>query len=148
LIQKVGYRLRFLWKAFAEWLGRFLDEAAFRILICWRVTTGQLPQSTRLRAWNRQREVPVSVNFYEWTSGVLVATILIWPPLEAPAHTMEQAEHYQQQRAEWVMQAITRGASEMSWSFFYEIEERLQWDQRREAWITSDGHAYEYPGDV
>jgi hypothetical protein len=56
-----------LW-AFAETLGRFLDEAAFRILLCWRVLTGQLPQKIEHRSWKPERESPVIINVYDWAS--------------------------------------------------------------------------------
>jgi hypothetical protein len=147
LIQKLGHRLRFIWWAFAEWLGRFLDEAAFRTLLCWRVLTGQLPQRIEHRSFNPEHESPVVVNVFDWVSGVLLFTIFICPPVDVEADTPEKAEYYKLLRAEDVMAAITRGAGQMKWSLLYEREERLQWDRRRQVWVTQDGHAFDYPAE-
>jgi hypothetical protein len=147
LIQKVGHRLRFLWWALAEWLGQALDEAAFRMLLCWRVLTGRLPQKVEHRSWKPEREAPVVVNVYDWTTYTLLFSVMIWPPLdvsEAQASTLEQAENYKLQRAEDVMRTISKGAGRMKWSLLYEREQRLVWDRRRAVWVTRDGYAYEY----
>jgi hypothetical protein len=145
LIAKVGNRFKLLWLAFSEVLGNFLDAAQFRIVLAWKVLRGQLPQSTWHRHWKRQQEAPIVVNVFDWTSATLLFSVLVWPVLDAQADTPEQAEYLKNYRAEGVMQAITRGAGKMSWSMFYEVEERLQWDKRREAWVTQDGHAFTYP---
>jgi len=147
LITKVGHRLRFIWLTFADWLGAFLDEAAFRTLICWRVLSGQLPQGIAHRSWKPEREAPVVVNVYDWTTYTLLFSVLIWPPVDVAANTLEKAEFYKGQRAEDVMAAITRGAGQMKWSLLYEREERLQWDRRRAVWVTQDGHAFDYPAE-
>jgi hypothetical protein len=148
LIQKLGHRLRFLWRTFAEALGNFLDEAAFRALICWRVITGRLPQRIEHRVWDPAREGPTLINVYDWTTYSLIFTVLVWPPQDvsaAQADTLEKAYRFQQMRTEEVMATITKGAGGMSWSLLYEREEGLQWDRRREAGVTRDGHAYTYP---
>jgi hypothetical protein len=137
-----------LWWAFAEALGEILDEAAFRILLCWRVLPGRLPQRIEHRSWKPDRESPVIINVYDWVSYTLIFSILVWPPADVAAETLEKAEYYKLQRAEDVMAAITRGAGQMKWSLLYEREERLQWDRRREVWVTQDGHAFEYPGEA
>jgi hypothetical protein len=136
-----------LW-AFAETLGRFLDEAAFRILLCWRVLTGQLPQKIEHRSWKPERESPVIINVYDWVSYTLIFSILVWPPADVAAETLEKAEYYKLQRAEDVMAAITRGAGQMKWSLLYEREERLVWDRRRAVWVCqgNPGAAYDHPG--
>jgi hypothetical protein len=147
LIAKAGHRLRFIWRAFAEWLGQALDEAAFRMLLCWRVLTGQLPQRIEHRSWKPERESPVIINVYDWVSYTLIFSILVWPPADVAAETLEKAQYYKLLRAEDVMAAITRGAGQMKWSLLYEREEGLQWDRRRAVWVTqgNPGHAFEYP---
>jgi hypothetical protein len=87
------------------------------------------------------------VNVFDWVSGVLLFTIFIWPPVDVEADTPEKAEYYKLLRAEDVMAAITRGAGQMKWSLLYEREERLQWDRRRQVWVTQDGHAFDYPAE-
>jgi hypothetical protein len=131
---------------FAEWLGQVLDEAAFRLFLSWRVLSGRLPQTIEHRAWKPERESPVVVNVYDWTTYTLLFSVMIWPPLDVEATTLEKAENYKLQRAEDVMRAISKGAGQMRWSLLYEREERLSWDRRRAVWVTGDGHAYEYVG--
>jgi hypothetical protein len=146
LIQKVGHRLRFLWWTFAEVIGNFLDEAAFRALICWRVITGRVPQKIEHRGWDRSREAPIVVNVFDWTTYTLLFSVMVWPPVdvsEAQAGTLEKAEYFQRHRAEDVMACISRGAGRMGWSLLYETEERWAWDRRREVWVTRHGYAYE-----
>jgi hypothetical protein len=92
-----------------------LDEAAFRTLLCWRVLTGQLPQRIEHRSWKPERESPVIINVYDWVSYTLIFSILVWPPADVAAETLEKAQYYKLLRAEDVMAAITRGAGQ-SWS--------------------------------
>jgi hypothetical protein len=77
----------------------------------------------------------------------LIFSILVWPPADVAAETLEKAEYYKLQRSEDVMAAITRGAGQMKWSLLYEREEGLQWDRNRAVWVTqgNPGHAFEYP---
>jgi len=145
VIPTVRKRLRLLWSAFAESLGKFFDEAAFRITLSWKVLSGQLPQTIEHRHWRRQSEAPLIINVFDWTSYTLLFSVMVWPVIDAHAETPEQADRLQNERAEGVMQAITRGATGMSWSLIYEVEERLHWDKRRDAWVTQDGHAVTYP---
>jgi hypothetical protein len=145
VIQQSGKRLQILWQAFAELLGAFLDEAAFRSRLCWRVATGQLPAVTQHRSWNYSREVPLLVNVFDWTTSTLLFTVMVWPATDQAANTPAEAKRLHLQRAECVMQSITRGATEIKWSLFYEVEEQLKWDDRRALWVTHDGVAYEYP---
>jgi hypothetical protein len=115
-------------------------------LLCWRVLTGRLPQRIEHRSWKPEREAPVVVNVYDWTTYTLLFSVLIWPPVDVEANTPEKAENYKLQRAESVMQAITKGAARMSWSLLYETEQQLSWDRKREVWVTRDGYAYEHVG--
>jgi hypothetical protein len=147
LIQKVGHRLRFLWWTFAEAIGNFLNEAAFRLLICWRVITGRVPQRIEHRRWDPSEEAPIVVNVHDFGTNTLLFSTLIWPVSDLEAPTPAHAEAHQLARAEAVMRAITAGATEQRWSLLYEVEERLLWDWQREVWVTRDGHAFEYPKD-
>jgi hypothetical protein len=109
------------------------------------VLRGHLPRTIEHRSWKPEREAPIVVNVYDWTTYTLLFSVMIWPPVDVTANTPEKAENYKLQRAEGVMAAITRGAAGMSWSLLYETEERLSWDKRRAVWVTHDGVAYEYP---
>jgi hypothetical protein len=124
---------------------------AFRALICWRVITGQLPQRIEHRAWDRQREAPIVVNIYDWTTYTLLFSVIVWPPLdvsEAQADTLEKAEYFQQHRVQDVMACISKGAGAMGWSLLYETEERLKWDPSRGVWVMQDGYAIDGAQDV
>jgi hypothetical protein len=88
------------------------------------------------------------VNVYDWTTYTLLFSVMIWPPLDVEANTLEKAEFYKGQRAEDVMRTISKGAGQMKWSLLYEREERLVWDRRRAVWVCQEnpGAAYDHPG--
>jgi hypothetical protein len=131
--------IRRLWLAFAEAVGDFIEEAAFRLELCYRVLAGKLPLRAERRWWNRSIETPVSVDVRDWTDDRLIFTDLVWPALEAPAD--EALEHHDE-RVKDVLRVISDGAADKVWSMRYEIDDNLRWDHERQVWAGGDGFAY------
>ncbi len=50
---------------------------------------------------------------------------------------------YQRDRAEEVMEAFAKGASERMWSTYWEVDHGLTWDHHRECWVDGEGFAYD-----
>jgi len=128
------------WFALANAVGAFIEEAAFRVVLAFDVIVGRVPQRVEKRWWRRSAETPLLVDLFDWTDDRLIASILIWPPLESPPET---ADHDMRERAEEILDAIARGAAEKMWSTRWELDYGLQWDHRREVWIGGDGHHYD-----
>jgi hypothetical protein len=71
------------WIAFAGAVGAFLDEAAFRVVLAFRVLFGLAPIEVERRPWDRAIETPALLDVYDWTDGRLIFSVLIWPPVES-----------------------------------------------------------------
>jgi hypothetical protein len=130
------------WSTFADVVGGFIEEAAFRTALAWAVLRGKSPKPVEKRWWNRATETPVLVDVWDWTDDRHIFSILVWPALEVPP---EKAARAQQERAKLVRQVIARGAAEMAWSTRYEVDYGLWWDHERQAWVGTDGFAYATP---
>jgi hypothetical protein len=135
-------RLKYWWYAFADVVGGFIEEAAFRVVLAWAVLRGKSPMPVEKRWWNRATETPVLVDVWDWTNDRHIFSILVWPALEVPP---ERAARAQQERANLVRQVIARGAAELAWSTRYEVDYGLHWDPRRQVWVAADGFAYDSP---
>ena len=133
------------WYAFANAVGAFIEEAAFRTSLAWAVLRGRSPKPVEKRWWNRATEPPVLVDVWDWTNDRHIFSILVWPALEVPP---ERAARAQQERAKLVRQVIARGAAELTWSTHYEVDYGLRWDHERQVWEATDGFAYAPPERV
>ncbi len=130
------------WYAFANAVGGFIEEAAFRVVLAWAVLRGKSPKPVEKRWWNRATETPVLVDVYDWTDDRLIFSVLAWPALEGEPRG---AARDQQERVEEVLRVLHAGAAEMAWSTRYEVDYGLRWDPDREVWVASDGFAYVPP---
>ena len=138
-LTRIGLKLSSLWYAFANAVGGFLEEAAFRLVLAFKVLSGRVPLRTERRSWSKVVEAPVLVDLYDWTNDRRIASVLVWPPLEAePPEAFELHE----ERVEEVISAISRGAAEKAWCTRWEIDDSLRWDPDRQVWAAQDGFAY------
>jgi hypothetical protein len=117
------------WLAFADALGAFLDEAAFRVALAWSVIVGKAPIETEKRHWDRAREVPILIDVLDWTSDRRIFSVLVWPALEDQPSTNAHL-----QRVDAVKRVIAAGSSEMAWSMHFHTDYALRWDHKREVW--------------
>lgn len=131
------------WRAFADALGGFFDEAAFRIVLAYDVIVGRLPHEVERRHWHRSLEAPVLVDVLDWTDERRIFSVLVWPPLESAVRT---ASHNHRERVEQVKAVIARGAADMAYSTRFETDYGLQWDRKREVWTSSAGDGFAYDG--
>jgi hypothetical protein len=128
------------WRALADALGAFLDEAAFRIGLACRVIAGRLPLEVERRDWNKSVEAPILVDAFDWTDDRRIFSVLVWPPLgSSPADALR--DH--RVRLDQVKAVIARGAAEMAWSTRFETDYGLKWNHERQVWATSDGFAFD-----
>jgi hypothetical protein len=130
------------WYAFADAVGGFIEEAAFRVVLAWAVLRGKSPKPVEKRWWNRSAEAPVLVDVYDWTNERHIFSVLVWPALEVAP---KKADYAQRERANTVRQVIAKGASEMMWSTRFEVDYGLRWDHQRQVWVATDGFAYAVP---
>jgi hypothetical protein len=128
------------WRAFANALASFFDEAAFRTGLACAVILGRVLLEVEKRYWNRSLETPVLVHIADWTDDRLIFTVLVWPSVES---SLEDALEDHEQRVHAVKQAIARGAKAMAWSTRFETDYGLKWDHGRRVWTGSDGFAYD-----
>jgi hypothetical protein len=129
------------WLAFADGVGAFIEEAAFRVALAFNVLLGRVPLRTESRRWwNRSVETPVSVDCFDWTTEKLVFTVLVWPPLEGDPH---RASYDHRERVGTILEAIAQGAADRRWSVRWEIDGDLRWDNERQVWVGEDGFAYD-----
>jgi len=129
-----------LWYWFANWLGDLLEEAAFRVVLAFKVLSGRVPLRTEKRSWSKVIEAPVLVDLYDWTNDRRIASVLVWPVLE-----IEPPEAYEahEERVEEVIAAISRGAADKAWCSRWEVDHGLRWDHKRQVWIAEDGFAFD-----
>ena len=128
------------WYAFANAVGAFLEEAAFRVSLAWAVLRGRAPRPVEKRWWNRAVERPVLIDVYDWTDERHIFSVLVWPALEVPP---EKAHRVQQQRAKEVIRVLHAGAAELAWSTQYVVDYGLEWDHERQVWSAEDGFAFD-----
>ncbi len=128
------------WRAFADALGSFLDEAAFRVVLACRVIAGRLPLEVERRHWNRSVEAPILVHVCDWTDDRRIFSAVIWPPLES---SLEDALRGHRVRVDQVKAVIARGAAEMAYSTRFSTDYGLKFDHERQVWTASDGFAYD-----
>jgi len=139
-LARIGLKVSSLWYAFANAVGGFLEETAFRVVLAFKVLSGRVPLRTERRSWSKVVEAPVLVDLYDWTNDRRIASVLVWPPLEAEpslAYTLHEA------RVEEVIAAISRGAADKAWCTRWEIDDSLRWDPERQVWEASDGFAFD-----
>ena len=129
-----------LWHRFANWLGVFIEGAAFRVILAFKVLSGRVPLRTEKRSWSKVVEAPVLVDVFDWTNDRHIFSVLVWPLLEAEA---PEAYSLHEERVEEVIAAISRGAADRAWCTRWEIDDSLRWDHKRQAWVAKDGFAYE-----
>jgi hypothetical protein len=135
-------KLRRYWIAFANALGGLIEEAAFRVVLAFKVIMGKVPQRVEKRWWNRSLETPILIDCYDWTNERHIFSVLVWPCLEAPP---ERAAISQEELMELVREVLHRGAAEMAWSTRYETDYGLRWNPDRQVWVATDGFAYATP---
>jgi hypothetical protein len=133
-------RLTRWWLAFADVVGGFIEEAAFRVVLAFNILAGRVPQRTDKRPWIRSVEVPALVDIFSWVDDRLIFSVLVWPPLESPG---QDAPHEHHERVEGVLEAIAKGAQQKMWSTYLEVDYGLTWDMSRECWVDGDGHRYD-----
>jgi hypothetical protein len=131
------------WRAFAEGVGAFLDEAAFRTALACRVIAGRMPVEAEGRDWNKEVEVPILVDVSDWTDGRRIFSVLVWPPLES---SPEAAMGAHRGRVAQVKAVIARGAAVMAYSTRFETDYGLCWDHERKVWTDSGGFAFDGRG--
>jgi len=107
---EVRARLVRWWLAFADAVGGFLDEAAFRMGLAFDVLVGRTPQTLERRAWNRTRETPALIDVLDWTDDRRIFSVLVWPSLESRLHDADYVFH---RRVEEVKEVIARGAADI-----------------------------------
>jgi hypothetical protein len=139
---EVRSRLTRWWRAFANAVGGFFDEAAFRVALAFDILVGRVPQRTDKRPWIRSVETPVLVDCYDWTNDRLIFSVIVWPFLES---SKQDASYDHHQRVEAVLDAIAKGAKEKMWSTRWELGYGLRWDHKRQVWTAQDGFSYEPP---
>jgi hypothetical protein len=132
------------WYAFADALGSFLEEAAFRVVLAFDVLVGRMPRQVERRWWNRAIETPALIDVYDWTDDRLIFSVLVWPSLESSPHDADYVYH---RRIDEVKKAIAKGAAEMAWFTRFETDYGLRWDPERKVWTTRGGFAYETPAE-
>jgi hypothetical protein len=130
------------WDAFANAVGGFIEEAAFRIVLAFKVLSGRVPLRVERRSWSKVVEAPVLVDVYDWTNDRRIFSVLVWPPLEVPP---AEAYSLHEERVEEVIAAISSGAADKAWCTRWEVDYGLRWDYKRRVWTTQDGFAYELP---
>ncbi len=131
------------WRAFAEGVGAFLDEAAFRVVLACRVIAGRLPLEVERRDWNKSVEAPILVDVSDWTDDRRIFSAVVWPPLES---SEEDALRGHRVRVDQVKAVIARGAAEMVYSTRFETDYGLRWDRDREVWTSSTDGGFAYDG--
>jgi hypothetical protein len=132
-----------IWVAFANALGAFIEEALFRVMLASCVLRGEAPRKVKRRNWNLGEETPVLVDVFDWTNDRLIFSVLVWPTLDPDHRFYTEAQQARDERVEEVIRVIAKGAPEQLWSMHWRIDYDLRWDNRRGAWIDSDGHAYD-----
>ncbi len=130
------------WYAFANTVGGLFDEAAYRVELAFKVLTGRVPLKVEKRSWSKVVEAPVLVDVYDWTDERRIFSVLVWPPLEAPA---DEAYSRHDERVSQVLEVIARGASEKALSTRWDVDYGLAWDAQRQVWTAKDGFAYALP---
>jgi hypothetical protein len=130
------------WLRFANAVGSAIEEAAFRVVLAFKVLAGRVPLRTERRSWSKVVEAPVLVDVYDWTDDRRIFSVLVWPPLE-----VEPPEAYSlhEERVEEVISAISRGAADKAWCTRWETDHSLRWDPERQVWVAADGFAYALP---
>ena len=145
---EVARRIASLWQeriappltALAVHIGNVFEEWAFRLSLAFDVLAGRVPRRAERRWWNRSAETPALVDVYDWTTDRLLFSVLVWPSLESSPH---EADYVYHQRLEEILEVIANGAADRAWSTYWQIDHGLTWDVKREAWVSSDGHAYD-----
>jgi len=141
-LARIGLKVSSLWYAFANTVGAFLEEAAFRTSLAWAVLRGKAPKAIEKRWWNRSLETPILIDVYDWTNERHIFSVLVWPSLEVPVDSYRDAARMQRERAEMVKEVIARGAAEKMWSTRFEVDYGLRWNHERQVWAAQDGFAY------
>lgn len=144
-VQTLRRKLRGALAPFAGALERFIDEAAFRVVLAFDVLVGRMPRRTERRWWNRAIESPALVEVYDWTDERLIFSVLVWPSVESQTH---EASFKHRARVEEVVRAICQGAADRAWSVRYEVDYGLRWEAEKQVWTARDGHAYEPPAKL
>ena len=104
----MGWVKAFTWKV-ANRLGDFLDEAAFRCAIAWRVLIGKLPLEEERREWDRGREVPILMEVTDWQDNRILFSILVWP---TGGNSLLEAHQDHAKRAEQVRHSFAKVCSD------------------------------------
>jgi hypothetical protein len=128
------------WLAFANAVGGFIEEAAFRVVLAWAVLRGKSPKPLEKRAWDKDLDTPTLLEFFDWTTDRHLFSTLVWPTLEVPE---DEAYRAHCARTEQVKRIILKGAAEKAWSTRVEVTYGLVWDRQRQAWVAPDGFAYD-----
>jgi hypothetical protein len=136
------FRLARWWLAFADAVGGFIEEAAFRVVLAFKVLAGRVPLRTEKRTWSEVVEAPVLVDAYDWTNDRRIFSVLVWPPLEAEP---PEAYSLHEERVEEIIAAMSRGAADRAWCTRWEVDDTLRWDNERRVWVAADGFAYALP---
>jgi hypothetical protein len=137
-------RIRPALRKTAERIGDFLEEATFRLRLAWAVLAGRVPLEVKRRWWNRAVERPVLVDAYDWTTDRLIFSLLVWPPLDAPAHT---ALYDHDERTRQVKESFGRVCADRAWGVRFETDYGLRWDHARQVWTDSSEAGYAYDGE-
>jgi hypothetical protein len=130
------------WHASADVVGGFIEEAAYRAALAFKVLSGRVPLRTERRSWSKVVEAPVLVDCFDWTNDRHIFSVLVWPPLEVP---LNDAFELHEERVEEVISAISRGAADRVWSMRWETDYGLRWDHERQVWVAEDNFAYALP---
>jgi hypothetical protein len=128
------------WYAFANAVGGFIEEAAFRVVLATCVLLGKAPKAIERRPWDKDLEVPTLLDFFDWTTDRHLFSVLVWPSLEVPIG--DEAYRAQEERAQQVKEVIMRGAAEKAWATQVEVTYGLAWDRQRQAWVAPDDFGY------
>jgi hypothetical protein len=139
-VEIVKQRVVQAWFTFARVVGDFLDEAGYRVSLAFRVLFGLVPVEVERRPWNQDAECPVLMDIFDWTQDKLVASVLVWPVLEA---TPENADEALVERVEQFKGILYKGAADMAISTRVDIDCFLRWDSNRRCWVDDTGYSYD-----
>lgn len=125
---------------FADAVGSFMEEAAFRVMLAGAVLSGRTPVQVERRLWNRATEAPVLVDAFDWSDDRLIFTLLVWPSLESQPR---EAPYAHERRVREVKESFGKVCQDLAWCTRFETDRGLRWDADREVWIGSDGYAFD-----
>jgi hypothetical protein len=101
------------------------------------------PIEADLRPLEPARDVPVAIDYFDWTSGRCLVSLVVHLPRDVePEDTLDT---HAERIAQW-KDLIVQGAGQKGTSLYLETRQ-LRWDGGRHAWVTDrpDRYAFDPP---